>query len=297
MIRKEVTMTEKPNLLNNIQSSFNRMSKGQRIIAEYIINNYDKAAFMTASTLGETLSISESTVVRFANALGFNGYRELQKELQEVVKHKLTTVQRMSIAEEMTRGEFNFSRVMNSDIENIKKTISETDINSIRNASDLFVDSKTIYVIGLRSSSFLAGYLCFYLNFLFSNVKLISAGANDIFELLIKANKNDVVMGITFPRYSKKTLEALEYAKSKGCSIIALTDSLLSPAANKADVTLIAKSDMISFVDSLVAPMSLINAFIIALGEKKKKDINSYFEDLEKIWQEYNVYDEDNIES
>lgn len=290
-------MTEKPNLLNNIQASFNRMSKGQRIIAEYIINNYDKAAFMTASNLGDTLSISESTVVRFANTLGFNGYRELQKELQEVVKHKLTTVQRMSIAEEMSKGEYSYSKVMHSDIDNIKKTISDLDLSSIRKATDLFVKSKNIYIIGLRSSSFLAGYLCFYLNFLFSNVRLISAGANDIFELLVKADKDDVVMGITFPRYSKKTLEALDYAKSKGCSIISLTDSLLSPAANRADVTLVAKSDMISFVDSLVAPMSLINAFIIALGEKKKKDINFYFEELEKIWQDYNVYDENNIES
>ncbi len=289
-------MSDKPNLLRTIQTSYNRMSKGQRIIAEFMINNYDKAAFMTASALGNTLNISESTVVRFANTLGYSGYRELQKELQEVVKNKLTTVQRMSIAEGLSKGEYNYAKVMESDIDNIKKTISEIDKNSINKAADLFIESNNIYVIGLRSSTFLAGYLCFYLNFLFSNVKLITAGPNDVFEQLVKADKNDVVMGITFPRYSKKTIEALDYAKSKGCSIISLTDSLISPASSKSDVSLIAKSDMISFVDSLVAPMSLINAFIIALGEKKKVDINSYFEELERIWQDYNVYDENNLE-
>ncbi len=290
-------MNDKPNLLKTIQGNFNRMSKGQRIIAEYMINNYDKAAFMTASSLGKTLNISESTVVRFANTLGYSGYRELQKELQEVVKNKLTTVQRMSIAEGLGKGDHDYAKVMESDIDNIKKTISEIDRNAIKKSADLFLESNNIYVIGLRSSTFLAGYLCFYLRFLFSNVKLITAGPNDVFEQLVKVDKNDVVMGITFPRYSKKTIEALDYAKSKGCSIICLTDSLISPAASKADISLIAKSDMISFVDSLVAPMSLINAFIIALGERKKVDINSYFEELEKIWQEYKVYDENNIES
>lgn len=291
-------MDKKTNLLKTIQSNFSRMSKGQRIIAEYIINNYDKAAFMTAASLGFTLNVSESTVVRFANALGFNGYRELQRELQEVVKNKLTTVQRLSIAAEgYAKSDHNLAKVMESDIENIKKTISEMDMNSIDKATELFINSKQIYVIGLRSSTFLAGYLVFYLNFLFSNVKLITSGPNDIFEQLVKAGKDDVVMGITFPRYSKKTLEALDYAKGKGCSIISLTDSLVSPASNRSDVSLIAKSDMISFVDSLVAPMSLINAFIMALGEKKKLDITSYFEDLEKIWKQYNVYDENNIES
>lgn len=290
-------MNDKPNLLRTIQGNFNRMSKGQRIIAEYMINNYDKAAFMTASALGKTLNISESTVVRFANTLGYSGYRELQRELQEVVKNKLTTVQRMSIAEGLSKGEYNYARAMESDIDNIKKTIAEIDRSSISKAADLFINSKNIYVIGLRSSTFLAGYLCFYLNFLFSNVKLITAGPNDVFEQLVKVEKDDLVMGITFPRYSKKTIEALDYARSKGCSIISLTDSLISPAANKSDVSLIAKSDMISFVDSLVAPMSLINAFIIALGERKKVDINSYFEELEKIWQDYNVYDENNLES
>ena len=285
----------KPNLLKNIQNTFGKMSKGQRIIAEFIINNYDKAAFMTAAALGASLNVSESTVVRFANTLGYNGYKELQKELQEEVKNKLTTVQRLSIADDYSNNDDRLIKVMYSDIDNIKKTITEIDMNNFHKAANLVNNAKQIYIVGLRSSTFLAGYLCFYLNFLFSNVKLITSGPNDIFEQLFKADSSDVVMGITFPRYSKRILEALDYAKAKGCPIITMTDSLLSPAANLADITLLASSDMISFVDSLVAPMSLINAFIIALGIEKKMDITSYFEDLENIWKTYSVYDEDNI--
>ncbi len=187
---------------------------------------------------------------------------------------------------------------MQSDIDNIKKTMNEIDLSSIRKATELLINGNQIYVIGLRSSAFLAGYLCFYLNFLFSNVKLISAGPNDVFEQLVKAEKGDVVIGLTFPRYSKKTIEALDYARRRRCSIISITDSLLSPAASLSDVNLVARSDMISFIDSLVAPMSLINAFIIALSNEKKKDITTYFEELENIWKTYNIYDgNNNIES
>ena len=289
-------MNKSPNLIKTIQNNFNRLSKGHKIIAEFIINNYDKAAFMTAATLGNNLNISESTVVRFADTLGYSGYRELQKELQQLIKNKLTTVQRISLPDSYTNVENDLSKVLESDIENIKKTITELDLNSLHKATDLMIKGKQIYIIGLRSSTFLAGYLTFYLNFFFDNVKLVTAGPNDIFEQLVKVDKNDVVIGITFPRYSKKTLEALDYAKSKGCPIISITDSLISPATNFSDVVLIAKSDMISFVDSLVAPMSLINAIIIALGIEKRKDLTNYFEDLEGIWKTYNVYDENNIE-
>lgn len=289
-------MTRNSSILNNIQSSFNKMSKGQKIIAEFIIHNYDKAAFMTAATLGSTLNVSESTVVRFANTLGYSGYRDLQKELQEVIKSKLTTVQRLTMAEDFAGNNNVLANVMESDIQNIKRTIDELDLKSMNKATKLLANCKVIYVIGLRSSTFLAGYLCFYLNFLFSNVKLITAGPNDVFEQLLKADKDDVVIAITFPRYSKRTLEAIDYAKSKGCSIISITDSLISPTVSKSDTTLIARNEMVSFIDSLVAPMSLINALIIALGIEKKKDITSYFEDLENIWKTYNVYDQDNNE-
>lgn len=288
-------MIKNPNLINNIQSNFSKLSKGQKIIGEFIINNYDKAAFMTAANLGSTLNVSESTVVRFANTLGYSGYKELQKELQEVIKNKLTTVQRMSLAEGI-EDDNNISRVMESDIENIKKTVNELDKESIHKSVQLVTNAKNIYVIGLRSSSFLAGYFCFYLNFLFSNVRLITSGANDIFERLVKIGKDDVVIALTFPRYSKKTVEALSYLNEKGCKIISITDSLISPVANKSDITLIARSDMVSFVDSLVAPMSLINAFLISLSSEMKKDINLYFEELEKIWKTYNIYEQNNVE-
>lgn len=283
-----------PNLIKIIQSNFHKLSKGQKIIADYIINNYDKAAFMTAASLGEVLNISESTIVRFANSLGYSGYRELQKELQELIKHKLTTVQRITL-NDYSNKENALSKVMEKDIDNVKKTIQEIDIKSFNKAIDLILKSRHIYIIGLRSSAFLSGYLSFYLNFIFDNVKLVTEGPNDVFEQLIMADKDDVVIGITYPRYSRRTLEAIDLVKSKGCSIISITDSLLSPAAHRADVSLIARSDMISFVDSLVVPMSLINALIVSLGARKRDDITNYFEDLELIWKKYNVYDENNI--
>ena len=249
---------------------------------------------MTAANLGEVLNISESTIVRFANSLGYSGYRELQKELQELIKHKLTTVQRITL-NDYSNKENALSKVMEKDIDNVKKTIQEIDIKSFNKAIDLILQSRHIYIIGLRSSAFLSGYLSFYLNFIFDNVKLVTEGPNDVFEQLIMAGKDDVVIGITYPRYSRRTLEAIDLVKSKGCSIISITDSLLSPAAHRADISLIARSDMISFVDSLVAPMSLINALIVSLGARKRDDITNYFEDLELIWKKYNVYDENNI--
>jgi len=290
-------MNNHPNLIKNIQNRYSRLSKGQKIIAEYIINDYDKAAFMTAATLGKTLGISESTVVRFANAIGYGGYKELQNQLQELIKNKLTTVQRLSYAEKFSINEDSLSKVMESDIENIQKTISDLDINSFQKASEVLMKANKIFVIGLRSSTFLAGYLSFYLNFIFDNVRTVNFGPNDIFEQLIKAGEEDVIIGITFPRYSKKTLEALDYAKSKGSSIITITDSPIAPAAQKSDVVLIARNDMISFVDSLVAPMSLINALIIALSIVKKNDLSNSFNDLEKVWKDYSVYDENNEDS
>lgn len=284
-------MTSNENLIKTIQKVFTKLSKGQKIIAEYIINNYDKAAFMTASALGQTLNVSESTVVRFAYSLGYSGYKELQKELQELIKNKLTTVQRLSLTDDYSNNEHALVNVMEKDIDNIKKTIHEIDSKNFKKAIKLILNAKQVYVIGLRSSSFLSGYLTFYLNFLLSNVKHVTAGPNDVFEQLVNASKEDVVLAITYPRYSKRTLEAMDYAKGKGCTIISITDSLISPAAHKADVSLIAQSDMISFVDSLVAPMSLINSFIIAIAIEKRDDLTNYFEELETIWKKYDVYE------
>ncbi|MCF6463245.1 MurR/RpiR family transcriptional regulator [Clostridium sp. Cult1] len=281
-------------LIKVIQNNFNRLSKGQKLIAEFIMNNYDRAAFMTAATLGETVGVSESTVVRFANTLGYNGYRELQKELQELIKNKLTTVQRISLSRDFTDYENALKQAVKKDMDNIEKTLREIDYHAFQSAVEITLEAKNVFVLGLRSSSFLAGYLGFYLNFLLDNVKVVTSGPSDVFEQLLKITDKDVIIGISYPRYSKRTLEALDYGKEKGCKIIGITDSPISPAAQYADTTLIASSNMLSFVDSLVAPMSLINAFIIALGTEKKDDITSYFEDLEKIWKKHNVYNTNN---
>lgn len=281
-------------LIKVIQNNFNRLSKGQKLIAEFIMDNYDRAAFMTAATLGETVGVSESTVVRFANTLGYSGYRELQKELQELIKNKLTTVQRISLSEDFTDYENALKQVIKKDIDNIEKTLNEIDYQVFQEAVDMTLEANNVFILGLRSSSFLAGYLGFYLQFLLDNVKIVTSGPNDVFEQLLKATNKDIIIGISYPRYSKRTLEALSYGKEKGCKIIGITDSLISPAAQYSDVTLIASSNMLSFVDSLVAPMSLINAFIVAIGMEKKDDITTYFEDLESIWKKHNVYDSNN---
>jgi len=283
-------------LIKRIQREYNKLTKGQKLIAEFIINEYDKAAFMTALTLGETVGVSESTVVRFAHYLGYEGYKDLQKQLQEIVKNKLTTVQRLSMVNDYSNKESILKKVMEKDMENIHRTINETDQEAFEKAVNLILNAKSIYILGLRSSSFLAGYLGFYLNFLFESVKVISSGVNDIFEQLFRAGSEDVIIGISYPRYSKRTLEALDFCKEKGCKVISITDSLISPAAKYSDITLVATNEMLSFVDSLVAPLSLINALIIALGIEKRQDIRGYFEELERIWKKYNVYDS-NIEN
>ncbi len=281
-------------LIKNIQNNFNNLSKGQKLIAEFIINNYDKAAFMTAATLGQTVNVSESTVVRFANTLGYDGYRELQKELQELIKNKLTTVQRLTMTNEYSNKENALKKTMEKDMENIDKTINEIGHKAFQDAIELILNAENVYILGLRSSAFLAGYLGFYLSFLIKGVKVITSGPNDVFEQLLKSDSKDLMIGISYPRYSRRTLEALDFCKEKGCKIISITDSLISPAAKYADISLIASSEMLSFVDSLVAPMSLINALIVSIGIEKKNDITSTFEDLENIWKKYNVYDVNN---
>lgn len=283
--------------LKLIQNNFNDLSKSQRQISEFIINNYDRAAFMTAAALGEEVNISESTVVRFANALGYTGYKDFQKGLQELVKNKLTTVQRISMVNTYENNKSIPKKVMEKDIDNIEKTINEIEYDTFQNAIDLILHAENIYVLGLRTSSFLAGYLGFYLSFILKNVKVVTAGPNDVFEQLLNVDSKDLIIGISYPRYSRRTLEALNYCKEKRCKIISITDSLISPATNDADVSLVAGSEMLSFVDSLVAPMSLINALIVSIGLEKKNDITASFEDLESIWKKYNVYNVSNKDS
>jgi DNA-binding MurR/RpiR family transcriptional regulator len=280
----------KQDLMRTIQMKFPRLSKGQKLIAEYILKHYDKAAFMTAAKLGTSVGVSESTVVRFANELGFSGYPKLQKALQELIKTRLTTVQRIELSNDYISEETALKGVLKSDMENIRATLEKINHKNFEEVIDSIFKAKKIYIIGLRSSTALAEFLGFYLNLILDNVKVVGYGISDIFEQMINISEDDLLIGIGFPRYSARTIEALNFAQSRGTKVVALTDSLLSPLAAKADITLIAQSNMASFVDSLVAPMSVINALIIAVGLREKQKISATFNELETIWEEYQVY-------
>ncbi|MCT4594705.1 MAG: MurR/RpiR family transcriptional regulator [Anaeromicrobium sp.] len=282
---------EKVDLTRIIQKKFSRLSKGQKLIAQYIINEYDKAAFMTASKLGNRVGVSESTVVRFANALGYDGYPQLQKELQELVKTKLTTVQRLEMSKDYKDGGTVLKKVLKADMDNIRHMIDELDDKLFQDIIDKILEADRVYIVGLRSSSTLAEYLGFYLNLVLDNVRVVRLGVSDVFEQILRVKEGDLVIGISFPRYSKSTLNALNYTKEQGATIVGLTDSKVSPITEIADYTLTARSNMASFVDSLVAPLSLINALIVALGMKERDKISTTFNKLENIWKTQNVYD------
>ncbi|MDI3310725.1 MAG: MurR/RpiR family transcriptional regulator [Thermoanaerobacterium sp.] len=287
-------MDKNADIIKRIQDNYAQLSKSQKIIAEYIINHYDKAAFMTAAKLGNSINISESTVVRFANTLGYDGYPELQSALQELIKNKLTTVQRLEMTDETDEVSI-LNNVLKSDIENIKATKEEIDKNSFKEVVDNIFKAKKIYIIGFRSSTAIAEYLGFYLNLILENVILVKPGISDVFEQMLRVNSEDLVIGIGFPRYSKRTLEVMKYAKSQNAKIVAITDSLISPLTEIADEILLAKSNMASFVDSLVAPLSLINALIVSVGIREKDKITDTFEKLENIWNEYGIYLSKNV--
>ena len=280
----------KQDLMRSIQVKFPRLSKGQKLIAEYILKHYDKAAFMTAAKLGSSVGVSESTVVRFANELGFSGYPKLQKSLQELIKNKLTTVQRIELSNDFITQENALKGVLKADMENIRATLEKINHKTFEDVVNSLFKAKKIYIIGLRSSSALAEFLAFYLNLILDNVKVVAYGVSDIFEQMLNVSEEDVVIGIGFPRYATRTIEALAFAQSRNADVVAITDSLLSPLAARADYTLIAQSNMASFVDSLVAPLSVINALIIAVGLREKEKISSTFATLENIWEEYQVY-------
>lgn len=287
-------MNEPVDLLKTIQASFYKLSKGQKIIAQYLMNNYDKAAFMTAAKLGEKVGVSESTVVRFANAIGFSGYPELQKQLQEMVKTRLTTVQRIEMSNDYSTDESTLKNILKADMENIQLTLEGIDQASFDEVVKRILEAKSIYIIGLRSSTALAEFFGFYLNWVRDNVHVVTYTLGDIFEQLFRVGPNDLVIGIGFPRYSSRTIKALEYCKGRGAGVVAVTDSLLSPLCTNSDYSLIAKSKMESFVDSIVAPMSVLNALIVATGMKEKKKLSEAFESLEDIWDRFNIYSNDN---
>ena len=281
-------------LLPLIEEALPRFSKGQKLIAAYIREHYEKAAFMTAAKLGSTVGVSESTVVRFATEIGFEGYPQLQKALREMIRNKLTAVQRMEVLGDRLGNSDLLSKVLQTDIDSIKKTLEEVDGAAFEAAVADIISARKIYIIGIRSAAALSSFMNFYFTHIFANVRNIdTASTSGIFEQLLRVGEGDVFIGVTFSRYSKRTLKAASFAKASGAKVIAITDSLGAPIAGVADHVLVAKSDMASFVDSLVAPLSLINALIVAIGVAKKEEISDTYEKLEGIWAEYNVYQTD----
>lgn len=279
-------------LMKKIQERIPDFSKGQKLIANYIMNHYDKAAFMTAAKLGEVVGVSESTVVRFAIELGYDGYPKLQKVLQELIKSKLTAVQRLEVSSSRIGEDNVLKSVLHSDMEKIKLTLEEVDQVSFNNIVECILNARKIYILGVRSAAPLASFMGFYFNLIFDNVRLVhTTSVSEMFEQILGANEGDVVIGISFPRYSKRTIKAMQFVKSQGAKVIAITDSNESPLSQNSDHSIIARSDMASFVDSLVAPLSVINALIVAVGMRRKQTIHETFEKLEKIWDEYQVYE------
>mgnify|MGYP002324588499 CR=1 FL=1 len=289
-------MSVKNELLKMIDERYQKFSKGQKKLADFIREDYDKAAFLTAAKMGEEVGVSESTVVRFATALGYDGYPEFQKALGELVRMKLNSIQRMEVTYgRISQGEI-LASVLHSDIEKIKLTMEAIDHEAFEMAVDTILKAKRIYVIGIRSCSPLASFLSFYLNLICENVTAVNTNSSsEIFEQLIRVSEDDVVIGISFPRYSMRTLKAMEFANNRSAKVITLTDSVHSPMNVYAACTLIAKSDMASIVDSLVAPLSVINALVVALCMKRQADVKKTLESMEKLWDEYQVYSNDEI--
>ncbi len=282
----------KKNLLMEIEERMSTFSKGQKLISKYILENYDKAAYMTAAKLGAIVSVSESTVVRFANELGFEGYPEFQLALQELARTNLTSFQRMEVISNRFGDGDILSKILLSDIDKIRRTIEEIDHDVFEKAVNNIVDAKNIYIIGVRSSSALAGFLAHSLRMVFDSVKFVqTTSGSEMFEQILGIGKGDVMIAISFPRYSKRIINAVDFAKNAGADVIALTDSEMSPIAKSASQLLLAKSDMVSFVDSLVAPLSVTNALVVAVSMKKHEELSVRLRQLEQIWDEYDVYD------
>ncbi len=283
-------------LLSRISEHYPRLSKGQKRLADYVCQNYDKAVFLTASKLGEIVGVSESTVVRFATQLGYKGYPSFQKDLEELVRNKLSSIQRMEVTHGRIAQPQILESVLQSDIEKIKTTLAEIDEHIFQEAVDTLLNAKRIYIIGIRSCAPLAMFLNFYLNLICEQVTLINTtGSTEIFEQLIRIGEEDAIIGISFPRYSVRTLKALEFASNRKAKVITLTDSIHSPMTLYSSCNLIARSNMVSIVDSLVAPLSVINALVVALCMKRQKEVISTLETLEDIWGEYQVYSGDEL--
>ncbi|MBR4727293.1 MAG: MurR/RpiR family transcriptional regulator [Clostridia bacterium] len=277
-----------------LESAYGHLSKGHRRIADFIKDNYERASFMTAAALGETVGVSESTVVRFAGALGFDGYPDLQRHLQEMVKSRLTSVQRMEVAARRYEGDDLIARAFTSDIEMIKATGESVSRSEFAASVAAINAANRVYILGVRSSAALASFAAFYLKYVKENVVLVDASAaGEMFEQMLRIARGDVCIAISFPRYSNQTAQAIAFAKDRGATVISITDGENSPIARYATHLLIAKSNMVSFVDSLTAPLSLISALIAACAEGESSQAHTNLETLEKIWDQYHVYSSD----
>ena len=282
-------MEDMQDLIERLNQTGKRLSKGHRYIAEYIVQNYDKAVFMTASTLGQKVGVSESTVVRFAYALGYDGYPQLQRAMQELVRHRLTAVQRFEMTSNLSQNQV-LQAVLKGDIQNIRSTMEQMDESRFDNAVSKIVSARSIYVMGVRSAAPLAQFLGYYLHFVFDNVHVASNGAIDILEKISRINESDVMIGISFPRYSTRTIDSMKYALSCGAQVIGITDGPMSPLTEVSSECLMARTDMASFVDSLAAPLSLINALIVSVSLRRRDELSQHLSRLEDLWQENNIY-------
>lgn len=265
-------------------------SKGQKRIAQYILDNYDKAAFMTAAKLAQKAQVSESTMVRFAAELGYEGYPQMQKALQQMLRGRLTSIQRIQVSRDQMTDDI-LGSVMQRDMASIHTAIEEVDRQEFAKIVDMLLQAKNIYLLGVRSSAYLAGYLHFYFHLIFPNVTLVQpSDTGGTFEQLVRIGEGDVLVGISFPRYSTLAVNAVEFAKSRGAQVIAITDSKMSPLYKAANASLLVRSDMISFVDSMATPLSLLNALIVAVGQQKNEEVSGTFAEMERIWSAYSIF-------
>lgn len=282
-------MQNTQDMIQRLNLSGCHLSKSHRRIAEYISQYYDKAVFMTAAKLGEMVNVSESTVVRFAMALGYDGYPQLQQALQELVRHRLTATQRFEMSMDIPPEEA-LSTVLKADMQNIRSTIDGIDNAAFLRAVQVISGARRIYVLGLRSAAPLAQFAGYYLHYIFDDVRIVASGSADVFEAISRIEANDALLGISFPRYSSRTIEAMSFARSRHAQVIGLTDGPMSPLSDVADICLSMRTDMASFVDSMAAPMSVINALIVALGIQNRDALNARFKQLEEVWDAHSVY-------
>lgn len=289
-------MDNKFDIISIINEQFSDMSKSQKSIATFIVDHYDQAVFMTASKIGEAVGVSESTVVRFASGLGYEGYPEFQKYLEEWVKNQLNSVQRIGAKYGKSSQSEVLTAVLNSDAEKIHETLINMDTMAFEAAVDIILEAKTVYIIGIRSCEPLADFLSFYLNMIRGDIRLLkTTSVSEVFEQMIRIDEKDVIIGISFPRYSMRTLKAIEFANDRNAKVVTITDSVHSPMNLYSSCNILAKSDMVSIVDSLVAPLSVINALVVALCLKQPEEVKKNLETLEETWNNYQVYLNDEI--